>query len=91
MVCSSRNIISIMYELILFLLLVLDLTLVDLPGLTKVPVGDQPLEIETLVKQYTVWGSKIDPFYIHKKVNFASPYCTVNIRINIYISGNSEK
>ena len=39
------------------LFLVLDLTLVDLPGLTKVPVGDQPLEIETLVKQYSEYES----------------------------------
>ena len=29
---------------------VLTLTLVDLPGLTKVPVGDQPKNIETLIK-----------------------------------------
>lgn len=29
---------------------VLDLTLVDLPGVTKVPVGDQPAEIEKLTK-----------------------------------------
>lgn len=29
---------------------VVDLTLVDLPGLTKVPVGDQPQEIETQIK-----------------------------------------
>ena len=29
---------------------VLDLTLVDLPGLTKVNVGDQPEDIEELVK-----------------------------------------
>lgn len=27
-----------------------DLTLVDLPGLTKVPVGDQPHQIETQIK-----------------------------------------
>ena len=32
--------------------LVLDLTLIDLPGLTKVPVGDQPDEIESLVMTY---------------------------------------
>eukprot|EP01105_Mastigella_eilhardi_P006334 TRINITY_DN1794_c0_g1_i1.p1 TRINITY_DN1794_c0_g1~~TRINITY_DN1794_c0_g1_i1.p1 ORF type:complete len:672 (-),score=198.86 TRINITY_DN1794_c0_g1_i1:1220-3235(-) len=29
---------------------VLNLTLVDLPGMTRVPVGDQPLNIETLVR-----------------------------------------
>jgi dynamin 1-like protein len=35
---------------------VLNLTLVDLPGITKVPVGDQPADIEiqirTMVLQY---------------------------------------
>ena len=31
---------------------VLDLTLVDLPGLTKVNVGDQPDDIEQLVNYY---------------------------------------
>jgi len=29
---------------------VLNLTLVDLPGLTKVPVGDQPTDIERQIK-----------------------------------------
>lgn len=29
---------------------VVDLTLIDLPGLTKVPVGDQPVDIEKLVR-----------------------------------------
>ncbi|KNC51397.1 dynamin-A [Thecamonas trahens ATCC 50062] len=29
---------------------VLNLTLVDLPGITKVPVGDQPSDIETLIR-----------------------------------------
>ncbi|XP_071735387.1 dynamin-related protein 3A-like [Rutidosis leptorrhynchoides] len=29
---------------------VLDMTLVDLPGMTKVPVGDQPLDIETQIR-----------------------------------------
>ena len=29
---------------------VLNLTLIDLPGLTKVPVGDQPLDIETQIR-----------------------------------------
>jgi dynamin 1-like protein len=29
---------------------VVDLTLVDLPGITKVPVGDQPTDIEDLIK-----------------------------------------
>jgi dynamin GTPase len=29
---------------------VLNLTLIDLPGLTKVPVGDQPLDIEQQIR-----------------------------------------
>lgn len=29
---------------------VLNLTLIDLPGLTKVPIGDQPADIETQIK-----------------------------------------
>ena len=33
---------------------VLNLTLVDLPGLTKVPVGDQPEDIETQIKEMIV-------------------------------------
>jgi replication fork clamp-binding protein CrfC len=28
-----------------------DLTLIDLPGLTKVPVGDQPPDIELQIKK----------------------------------------
>ena len=34
----------------IFLLAVLNLTLVDLPGMTKVPVGDQPPDIEILIR-----------------------------------------
>ena len=33
---------------------VLNLTLVDLPGLTKVPVGDQPTDIERQIKNLIV-------------------------------------
>lgn len=29
---------------------VLNLTLIDLPGLTKVPIGDQPIDIEQQIK-----------------------------------------
>ena len=29
---------------------VLNITLIDLPGLTKIPVGDQPADIETQIK-----------------------------------------
>ena len=35
---------------LLFLLSVLNLTLVDLPGMTKVAVGDQPVDIEHQIK-----------------------------------------
>lgn len=34
----------------MFLLSVLNLTLVDLPGMTKVPVGDQPPDIEHQIR-----------------------------------------
>jgi len=30
--------------------IVLNLTLIDLPGLTKVPIGDQPADIENQIK-----------------------------------------
>lgn len=33
-----------------FLFLVLNLTLIDLPGMTKVPIGDQPPDIERQIK-----------------------------------------
>lgn len=33
------------------MLLVLNLTLIDLPGITKVPVGDQPADIENQIKE----------------------------------------
>lgn len=32
------------------LISVLNLTLIDLPGLTKVPIGDQPADIEAQIK-----------------------------------------
>lgn len=31
--------------------IVLNITLIDLPGLTKVPVGDQPADIELQIKE----------------------------------------
>ncbi len=34
----------------MYLILVLNLTLIDLPGLTKVPVGDQPIDIEMQIR-----------------------------------------
>jgi dynamin GTPase len=40
----------VFYWLINALFAVLNITLIDLPGLTKVPVGDQPLDIEMQIK-----------------------------------------
>lgn len=34
----------------LYLILVLNITLIDLPGLTKIPVGDQPADIEAQIR-----------------------------------------
>lgn len=34
----------------IYLCVVLNLTLIDLPGLTKVPIGDQPPDIEAQIK-----------------------------------------
>lgn len=33
-----------------FSFVVLNLTLIDLPGLTKVPIGDQPIDIEQQIR-----------------------------------------
>lgn len=43
---------SIIYAIVDFFLchLVLNLTLIDLPGMTKVPVGDQPIDIEHQIR-----------------------------------------
>jgi len=38
------------FFLVYFTVVVLNLTLIDLPGLTKVPVGDQPLDIEQQIR-----------------------------------------
>lgn len=48
---GNKGIIANPINLRIFSPNVLTLTLVDLPGLTKVPVGDQPKDIEKLVKQ----------------------------------------
>lgn len=42
----------IYYYLLIYICLcaVLNLTLIDLPGLTKVPIGDQPADIEAQIK-----------------------------------------
>ena len=34
----------------MFYFAVLNLTLIDLPGMTKVPVGDQPADIEHMIR-----------------------------------------
>ena len=38
------------FYLLLGVFAVLNLTLIDLPGLTKVPVGDQPQDIEAQIR-----------------------------------------
>ena len=48
---GNKGIIATPINLRIFSPNVLTLTLVDLPGLTKVPVGDQPKDIEKQVKQ----------------------------------------
>ena len=48
---TNTGISSIPINLRIFSPNVLTLTLVDLPGLTKVPVGDQPRDIERLIKE----------------------------------------
>ena len=47
---SSKNISSVPINLRVHSPEVLNLTLIDLPGLTKVPVGDQPADIETQIR-----------------------------------------
>lgn len=42
------------------MLLVLNLTLIDLPGLTKVPIGDQPIDIEQQIKSMIMTFIKRD-------------------------------
>ena len=46
----SACLISLYSYLIFSFLSVLNLTLVDLPGMTKVPVGDQPPDIEIQIR-----------------------------------------
>ncbi|KAK6631860.1 hypothetical protein RUM43_013926 [Polyplax serrata] len=47
---SNKGISNIPINLRVFSPNVLNLTLIDLPGLTKVPVGDQPVDIENQIK-----------------------------------------
>lgn len=42
------------------LFLVLNLTLIDLPGLTKVPIGDQPIDIEQQIRSMILQFIKRD-------------------------------
>lgn len=42
--------INVLIKIYILFLLVLNLTLIDLPGLTKVPIGDQPADIEAQIK-----------------------------------------
>ena len=42
----NKDISSVQIMLKIYSSKVVDLTLVDLPGITKVPTGDQPLDIE---------------------------------------------
>lgn len=60
---------------------VLNLTLVDLPGLTKVPVGDQPTDIERQIKNLVVdYISKPNAYvpltsYLLSCPHFPHPWC----------------
>jgi replication fork clamp-binding protein CrfC len=47
---KNKGIVDIPINLRIYSSNVLDLTLVDLPGMTKVPVGDQPPDIEKQIK-----------------------------------------
>jgi replication fork clamp-binding protein CrfC len=47
---SSKNISNVPINLRVHSPEVLNLTLIDLPGLTKVPVGDQPHDIEAQIR-----------------------------------------
>jgi replication fork clamp-binding protein CrfC len=51
---SNKGISRIPINLKIYSHKVPNLTLVDLPGLTKIPVGDQPLDIETQIRKLTM-------------------------------------
>jgi len=46
--------------------------LVDLPGLTKVPVGDQPTDIERQIKNLVVDYVSKPNAYVHLRSDFRS-------------------
>ena len=48
--CVHSNPLNYLPLVIFFLTTVLNLTLIDLPGMTKVPVGDQPADIEHQIR-----------------------------------------
>jgi len=62
---------------------VLTLTLVDLPGLTKVPVGDQPRDIERQIKDMLLK-------YISKPGCIVLAVTAANTGTNYQIRGDSS-
>ncbi|PVU84923.1 hypothetical protein BB560_007213 [Smittium megazygosporum] len=48
---KNKGIVRVPINLKIFSSKVLNLTLIDLPGLTKIPVGDQPTDIDIQIKQ----------------------------------------
>jgi dynamin 1-like protein len=51
---------------------VVDLTLVDMPGITKVPTGDQPMDIEAKINELTMR-------YISPKNSIIMAVCAANV------------
>ena len=49
-VCPNKGVCNIPINLRIYSPIVLNLTLVDLPGMTKVPMGDQPPDIEMQIR-----------------------------------------
>ena len=50
----------------------MDLTLVDMPGITKVPTGDQPMDIEAKINELTMR-------YISPKNSIIMAVCAANV------------
>ncbi|KAF5191973.1 Dynamin, partial [Thalictrum thalictroides] len=59
---------------------VLDITLVDFPGITKVPVGDQPSDIEAIIRTMTLSYIKHPSCGYTCKLRFGKIGCTANSR-----------
>ena len=71
-VCGrNKDISSVQIMLKIFSPRVVDLTLVDLPGITKVPHGDQPLDIERKIQDLILQ-------YIHPKSAIIAAVCPAN-------------